>query len=164
MGMESLMQEIVAEGKGKKAREEGGERAGTEEARQAKIFKAAWEAMLVEGMNGPDGEELAELLASAGGGEAPGARDGKSTAEGAGGFQDKIKQAMDKLKESETNLQVRFPYLICYVKYWRLAHGWSGRLKYCGCHIPGITRGAAQITRRRRAWRGRRRERARWVP
>ena len=105
MGMESLMQEIVAEGKGKKAREEGGENGGTEEARQAKIFKAAWEAMLVEGMNGPDGEELAELLAGAGGGETPGARDGK--AEGAGGFQDKIKQAMDKLKESETNLQVR---------------------------------------------------------
>ncbi|EDR10787.1 uncharacterized protein LACBIDRAFT_293286 [Laccaria bicolor S238N-H82] len=99
MGMESLMQEIVAEGKGKK--EGGGEK---EEERQAKMFKAAWEAMLVEGMNGPGGEELAELLA---GGEATGARDGKSTtAEGAGGgFQDKIKQAMDKLKESETNLQ-----------------------------------------------------------
>jgi peroxin-19 len=108
MGMESLMREIVAEGKGGKAREEGGEE-GTEEERQAKMFKAAWEAMLVEGMNGPGGEELAELLVGAGGEAAPGARDGKSTTgEGAGGFQDKIKRAMDKLKESETNLQVRF--------------------------------------------------------
>ncbi|EDR06300.1 uncharacterized protein LACBIDRAFT_300395 [Laccaria bicolor S238N-H82] len=103
MGMESLMQEIVAEGKGKKEGRGGEKEETTEEERQAKMFKAAWEAMLVEGMNGPGGDELAELLA---GGEKPGVKVGKSTtAEGAGGFQEKIKQAMDKLKESESNLQ-----------------------------------------------------------
>ena len=36
------------------------------------------------------------------------------------------------------------------LKYWLLAHGWSVQLEYCGCHIPGITRGDAQITRRPR--------------
>lgn len=47
--------------------------------------KSAWEKMLVEGMDG-----------------APGV--GQSS--GDSGFQDKIKQAVNKLKESESNLQV----------------------------------------------------------
>lgn len=49
--------------------------------------KSAWEKMLVEGMDG-----------------APGV--GQSS--GDSGFQDKIKQAVNKLKESESNLQVNF--------------------------------------------------------
>ena len=63
MGMESVMQEIVAEGKGKKARDEGEdeEKERTEEERQV---------LPVEGVNGPGGEELAGLVGA--GGEAPG--------------------------------------------------------------------------------------------
>lgn len=48
--------------------------------------RAVWEQMLVEGMDGGD----------------PGV--GRSS--GVSGFQDKILQAMNRLKESESNLQV----------------------------------------------------------
>lgn len=69
---------------------------------QARAFKAAWEAMLVEGMNGKEGEDPVLSL-----GEALGDRKenpGSSSA-GAGSstenFQDKIRQAMEKMKEAE---------------------------------------------------------------
>ncbi|TEB30785.1 Pex19-domain-containing protein [Coprinellus micaceus] len=64
---------------------------------QARAFKAAWEAMLVEGMNGKDGEDPLISLGEVLGDKNPGA----SSAAGAG-FQDKIKQAMEKMKEAET--------------------------------------------------------------
>ena len=52
-------------------------------AESARALKAAWEEMLIEGMNGVGQNETT-----------------------GGGFQDKIKQAVNKLKESESNLQV----------------------------------------------------------
>ena len=87
-------------------REIAGEAAGsssdkdvTEEERN-RAFKAAWEAMLVDGMDGNLGDGGLEGI-----GEAPGKSERKEG--GPGGFQDKIKQAMDKLKESESKAQVR---------------------------------------------------------
>ena len=87
-------------------REIAGEAAGsssdkdvTEEERN-RAFKAAWEAMLVDGMDGNLGDGGLEGI-----GEALGKSEKK--AEVPGGFQDKIKQAMDKLKESESKAQVR---------------------------------------------------------
>jgi Pex19 protein family len=56
-------------------------------ARELNNKKAVWEQMLVEGMDG-----------------APGV----GQFSGDSGFQDKIKQAVNKLKESESNLQVNF--------------------------------------------------------
>lgn len=52
----------------------------------ARALKAAWEQMLVEGMDGDPGV-------------------GQDS-----GFQDKIKQAMNKLKESESSLQVNYSF------------------------------------------------------
>ena len=51
----------------------------------ARALKAVWEQMLVEGMDGDPGV---------------------GQPSGDSGFQDKIKQAVNKLKESESNLQV----------------------------------------------------------
>lgn len=106
-GMESLMREIGA-GEGL-----GPEGANDEETQRA--FKAAWEKMLVEGMDGMGGNDLAGLeefmgqdqgiSRNIGGPSAPG------TSAEANDFQNKIKQAMDKLKESESNLQVRVQLL-----------------------------------------------------
>ncbi|KAF8154421.1 Pex19 protein family-domain-containing protein [Crassisporium funariophilum] len=97
-GMESLMREIAGdptEGAGEKAETE------TTEEERARAFKAAWEAMLVEGMDGNvaggDLNGLGEIYGKD--------NEAKGKEKSAGGFQDKIKQAMDKLKESETNLQ-----------------------------------------------------------
>ncbi|KIM38541.1 hypothetical protein M413DRAFT_447771 [Hebeloma cylindrosporum] len=91
-GMESLMREIAGEAAGSTS-----DKDVTEEERN-RVFKAAWEAMLVDGMDGNLGD---------GGLEGIGAALGKSEEkeQGASGFQDKIKQAMDKLKESESKAQ-----------------------------------------------------------
>jgi peroxin-19 len=91
--MESLMREIAGEAAGSSS-----DKDVTEEERN-RAFKAAWEAMLVDGMDGnPDGglEGIGEALGKS-----------EKKKEGPGGFQDKIKQAMDKLKESESKAQVR---------------------------------------------------------
>lgn len=72
----------------------GGAGGGTAEDERARALKAAWEAMLVEGMDGNLGEGGLEGIAED---KAP---------TGAGGFQDKIKQAMNKMKEGESKIQV----------------------------------------------------------
>ncbi|PPQ79460.1 hypothetical protein CVT25_002622 [Psilocybe cyanescens] len=102
-GMESLMREIT--GEVAKVDEDAAGSDATEDER-ARAFKAAWEAMLVEGMDGNIGD-----TASLGGEpfvKQESSSSSKATDAGAvppgGGFQDKIKQAMDKLKESETKL------------------------------------------------------------
>jgi peroxin-19 len=105
-GMESLMREIAEDANGPDAAS-GGEDVSEEE--RARAFKAAWEAMLVEGMDGNLGEGGLEGLAQASSKD-PAAK-GKEGAAGAGGFQDKIKQAMDKMKESESKMQVCLPYM-----------------------------------------------------
>lgn len=72
------------------------------EAERSRAFKAAWEAMLVEGMDGNIGEDgIAGLGAEAF------EKDAAPTKDGAGGFQDKIKQAMNKMKENEAKIQAR---------------------------------------------------------
>ncbi|TFK83339.1 Pex19-domain-containing protein [Polyporus arcularius HHB13444] len=83
----------------------------TDEERE-RAFKAAWEAMLVEGMNGTmNPEDLLGGLGAAGvakgkAGEASasGSKAGPSASAGAGAgtdFQENIRRAMDKLKESD---------------------------------------------------------------
>lgn len=62
-----------------------GSRSTDSDAESARALKAVWEQMLVEGMDGDPGV-----------GQSP----------GDSGFQDKIKQAVNKLKESESSLQV----------------------------------------------------------
>ncbi|KAF8066549.1 Pex19 protein family-domain-containing protein [Lyophyllum atratum] len=107
-GMESLMREIS--GGSLPGEQQGAAGAGgavdDKEAQQA--FKAAWEAMLVEGMDGMGNNDLAGLEEFLG----QGAKDAKgkesaSEKSGAGTneFQSKIQQAMNKLRESESNLQ-----------------------------------------------------------
>ncbi|KAG6811334.1 hypothetical protein H0H92_007955 [Tricholoma furcatifolium] len=81
----------------------------------AKAFKAAWEAMLIQGMDGkghdiPGLEEFLGHGLGAGAGEEEGS---SSTGAGAGAgagaaktpFQSKIQQAIDKLRESESSLK-----------------------------------------------------------
>ncbi|KAI0828514.1 Pex19-domain-containing protein [Trametes gibbosa] len=67
---------------------------GTSEAERAKAFQAAWEAMLVEGMNGAiSAEDVA--------GKGKAAEGGPSTGAATDSFQENIKKAMDRMKESE---------------------------------------------------------------
>ncbi|KJA18282.1 hypothetical protein HYPSUDRAFT_45460 [Hypholoma sublateritium FD-334 SS-4] len=96
-GMESLMREIAGEAGVPEASASGND---TSESERSRAFKAAWEAMLVEGMDGNIGEDGIAGL----GGEAfeKGAVPAK---DGTGGFQDKIKQAMNKMKENEAKIQ-----------------------------------------------------------
>jgi len=66
-----------------------GKKEMTEEERK---FKAAWEAMMIEGLGGPTSSE-------------EGLDKGRATGE-TGTFQSKIKQTIDKLKENESKFQV----------------------------------------------------------
>jgi peroxin-19 len=74
---------------------------GNEQAEQ--MFRAAWEAMLVEGMDGvvqgssQDANEKSSSLKT---------DDKAGDGEPSNAFQDRIRQAMDRLRESESNLQV----------------------------------------------------------
>jgi len=77
-GMENLMRELSVK-EGSTDNDGSSDDASAESAR---ALKAVWEEMLIEGMNGVGQNETT-----------------------GGGFQDKIKQAVDKLKESESNLQ-----------------------------------------------------------
>ncbi|KAH7875070.1 uncharacterized protein C8R40DRAFT_213251 [Lentinula edodes] len=97
--MQDLMRELADEKTPK-----SNENEETEEGEAERLMKAAWEAMLIEGMNGmteppplPSTSKSTAASTSASGGAA---------ASGAGSdFQSKIKQTMEKLKESEVNLQ-----------------------------------------------------------
>ncbi|KAI0764748.1 Pex19 protein family-domain-containing protein [Fomes fomentarius] len=110
-GMESLFRDI-AQGAGLDGipdLDKGGENVPDEE--REKAFKAAWEAMLVEGMNG---SLTAEELVGAGksnnknkaseGSSAPSGSDASAAASagtGTDSFQENIRKAMEKLKESD---------------------------------------------------------------
>jgi peroxin-19 len=76
--MENLMRELSAKSSAKSADKD------ESSPERARALKVAWEQMLVEGMDGDPGV-------------------GQSS--GDSGFQDKIKQAVNKLKESESHLQ-----------------------------------------------------------
>lgn len=153
-GMESLMREIAGEADGSTAAS-GGDDVSEEE--RARAFKAAWEAMLVEGMDGNLGEGGFEGLAQASSkGAAPKSKEG---AAGAGGFQDKIKQAMDKMKESESKMQVCPPHLrmsmewVCLISVNRerpehlVRHRLPSRLKRY-CNLLGILAWAKAVMMR----------------
>jgi peroxin-19 len=108
--MESLMREVSGGDvvDGAKASGEATERTAEEQEKE-RMFKAAWEAMLIEGMNG---QEVAGMEDFWGHGGA-----GKKEIDGAGetdDFQKTIRHAMEKLKESESTLQVAF--IFCWYK------------------------------------------------
>ena len=103
-GMESLFRDI-AQGAGLDAdaalaqsgKSADGDADGDAEGdAREKAFRAAWEAMLVEGMNGTLGPEDV----AGGAGPSGGAAAAAGTGAGAGSFQDNIKKTMEKLKES----------------------------------------------------------------
>ncbi|EAU86564.1 peroxin19 Pex19p [Coprinopsis cinerea okayama7 len=107
-GMEDLMREISGgEPSAASSSSAGASGSGAnplgEDDETTKALKAAWEAMLVEGMNGKAGEELlpslGEILGDKSTSGAAGGPSGESKV--VEGFQERIRQAMDKLKESE---------------------------------------------------------------
>ncbi|KAG6872548.1 hypothetical protein C0995_008892 [Termitomyces sp. Mi166 len=85
-GMANLMREIAGSGSEPSSGEKGKDGEGDEELNeeQRRALKAAWEAMLIEGLGEPGDEDKT--------------KDG-------GSFQETIKKAMDKLKESEDNVR-----------------------------------------------------------
>ena len=112
-GMESLFRDIAMGAGLDDVPKLGKEAESATDEEQEKAFRAAWEAMLVESMNGTMNPE--DLVASAGAGKANAARTTNATATASGSgsssappqsFQDNIKKAMDKLKES--NQQVSY--------------------------------------------------------
>ncbi|KAH6901564.1 peroxin19 Pex19p [Coprinopsis sp. MPI-PUGE-AT-0042] len=105
-GMESLMKEITAD-----APKAGGDKDGLGDDEASKALKAAWEAMLIEGMNGKGGDELLPGLGELLGDKPPGAASTSGAPSSSTGqavpenFQGRLKQAMDKMKESEDSLR-----------------------------------------------------------
>lgn len=88
-GMENLMKELQTEAGISESQ-------GDTEEERTRLLKAAWEAMLVEGMNGEGGEDVQQMMGS----------DYKPQDAGGGAdFQSKIKQTMNKLKQSESDLK-----------------------------------------------------------
>jgi peroxin-19 len=103
--MESLMREL---GGGSLSERADGEyhlkgELDDEDDEAGRRLKAAWEAMLVDGMDGMvqgSSQDVKETGGTSMGGTNSGDRDPSNP------FQDQIRQAMDKLRESESNLQV----------------------------------------------------------
>ncbi|KAG7441538.1 Pex19-domain-containing protein [Guyanagaster necrorhizus] len=89
-GMEDLMRELQVEAG------HSDSQGDTEEDRIG-LLKAAWEAMLVEGMNGEGGEDVQQMMG-------PDYKP-KDAGRSGGDFQSKVKQTMDKLKQSESDLK-----------------------------------------------------------
>lgn len=90
--MELLMQELVNNAPGAEGDAAAGEEMSPEQKQQ---LKAAWEALLVEEMDGKLGDGGVEGIAS---GQTKGA-------EGGGTFQDTIKQTMNKMRENESKIK-----------------------------------------------------------
>ena len=110
-GMENLMRELSAESPtGSTFTDNDG--SSDPSAESARALKAVWEQMLVEGM---DGElEVGQNETSTG-------------SDGGGGFQDRIQQAVNKLKESESSLQVNFFILISFLPLTKILHQADGK-------------------------------------
>jgi len=108
-GMEELVKEItngIAIGSqtgasSSEATGGSGDKEMTDEERTQAI-KSAWEAMLIEGMNGTD-DGSSRVLAE---GDVRPKTASENTAVPPNDFQTRIQQAMNKLKESESNLRV----------------------------------------------------------
>ncbi|CCM05295.1 uncharacterized protein FIBRA_07509 [Fibroporia radiculosa] len=110
LGMESLMREIAGDAGLDADATKGLGGAGVqteEEKQQEEAFKAAWEKMLVESMNGAlEPDDLLAGAASKGEGRESGGQPGATDAAGeTDAFQASIKKAMEKLKESDSNMQ-----------------------------------------------------------
>jgi peroxin-19 len=99
--MESLMQELGGSSLSESAEDKNRPEGELSNDEVERSFKAAWEAMLVEGMDGmgqginEDAKEKSSTSDTKRG-------DGESS----NAFKDQIRQAMDKLRESESNLKV----------------------------------------------------------
>lgn len=107
-GMEDLVRDIASEAgldedmvkKLQQASAEG--ELSEEDKEKEQVFKAAWEAMLLDGMNGAmKPEELIESRGSAASGRGQAGAAGAQTDT----FQAGIRATMDKLNQSDTNLQ-----------------------------------------------------------
>ncbi|KAF9044164.1 Pex19 protein family-domain-containing protein [Panaeolus papilionaceus] len=107
-GMEDLMLKLA--GEAQETAGEGDEKTPLSAEQQQKLMKAAWEAMLIEGLNsdGKGLEGLGEVMEEALGDK----KDKQKTPMGpeapplpAGDFQTRIKQTMEKLKQSESKLK-----------------------------------------------------------
>jgi len=125
-GMESLMREIGGDA--------GlpGFAAGEKTEEQEREFRAAWEAMLIQGM-GQGG--ISELDISSGSTKDNEMGKGEGNVAGKEGFQQSIRQTMDKLKESESMLKVRFSVVITISRISRFVPSIVGGCKFheCGC-------------------------------
>ncbi|KAK7438470.1 Peroxisome chaperone and import receptor [Stygiomarasmius scandens] len=101
--MEELMRELT---EGVDTEKKDGEDMSEEEKNQEtqRLMKAAWEAMLIEGMNGADIPGLDNVNGMDGKAKAAPGPSGAVPPEPKD-FQTRLKQTMDKLKESESNLQ-----------------------------------------------------------
>jgi peroxin-19 len=125
-GMESLMREIGGDA--------GlpGSAVGEKTEEQEREFRAAWEAMLIQGMGTGGISGLDTTLGSTSDNEM-----GKDEGNVAGkeGFQQSIRQTMDKLKESESMLKVRFSTIITIFRTSRFDLSIVGGCKpyECGC-------------------------------
>ncbi|KAJ4468340.1 Pex19 protein family-domain-containing protein [Lentinula aciculospora] len=95
--MQDLMRGL-AEEKKTESRDGEEEKEESEEGETERLMKAAWEAMLIEGMNGMTENVPVPSMSAAASTSASGTAAGSN-------FQSKIKQTMEKLKESEVNLQ-----------------------------------------------------------
>jgi len=104
-GMAELMRNIAAESTPGGDDEPSSTHADLDKEReQESVLRKAWEDMLVEGMNGAVGpEELATGASSSSKGKGKGSSD--INAELEDNFQESIRKAMEKLKESDSNLQ-----------------------------------------------------------
>lgn len=100
--MASLMREIAAEA-GAGASTSDGNQTDEEKAKE-KVFRKAWEDMLVDGMNGA--LDIDELGKGGAGKEEKGGSEIKDD-----NFQSSIRKAMEKLKESEESIKV-CPFLL----------------------------------------------------
>lgn len=93
------------------AAENAGKTPTADEKEAERMFRAAWEAMLIEGMGGEGGqlaEGMGELLGQSGikGKTVESSGKEAGNAEEKDDFQKTIRQAMDKLKDSESTLKV----------------------------------------------------------
>lgn len=166
--MQDLMRELADEKTPKSDKGNENKNEETEEGEAERLMKAAWEAMLIEGMNGmteppplPSTSKSTAASTSASGGGA---------ASGAGSdFQSKIKQTMEKLKESEVNLQAcdssffcLFVYLsVHFVELLFVHFIWEARISARTTQLA--ERPWPRRSRCRRRWSGRR-GRARFLP
>ncbi|PPR07535.1 hypothetical protein CVT26_013559 [Gymnopilus dilepis] len=106
--MENLVREIAGPAAGAEGQGAGSDGSNQDkdkdEEERARAFKAAWEAMLIEGMNANLG--LGEDGLPSDPSAQNNATGGSSSSSGAGtSFQDRIRQTREKLKESESKLK-----------------------------------------------------------